>query len=105
MKLVIIFLFSFGYFFSIPNAEKGHLLTDSTEKEVALEVLVKKCNVCHIDQKRNRIFTLDNMNKYAKRINKTVFIKKRMPPENSVITLTEEDKITLKNWLDLELKK
>ena len=105
MKLVIIFLFSFGYFFSIPNAEKGHLPTDPTEQEAALEVLVKKCNACHQTQKSNRVFTLDNMKKYAKRINKTVFIKKRMPPENAIITLTEEDKITLKNWLDVELKK
>ena len=105
MKLIIFCLISLGYFFSISNNNKIQSSNDPTEKEAALEVLVKKCNVCHIDQKRNRVFTNDNMKKYAKRINKTVFVKKRMPPENSVITLTEEDRITLKNWLDVELKK
>ena len=105
MKIIIISLITVGYFFSIPNQEKAKSSAEDIEKKAAFEVLVKKCNSCHIDQKRNRVFTLDNINKYAKRINKTVFVKKRMPPKNSVITLTEEDKNILKKWLDIELGK
>jgi Predicted membrane protein len=105
MKLIIVTLFSLGYFFSIPNQSNIQSNIVSDEKQAAFEVLVKKCNVCHFEQKRNRIFTLENMDKYAKKINKSVFVRKRMPPKNAVITLTEEDKIILKNWLEIELAK
>ena len=51
----------------------------SIVKIKAFGVLETKCNICHIKQNRKKIFTLENMNGFAPKIEEQVFIKKRMP--------------------------
>jgi len=68
------------------------------EKIKAYKILKAKCNVCHVKQNRKKIFTLDNMDIFAAKIHKQVFVKKRMP-KGKKIKLTNSDITTLKNWL------
>lgn len=67
-------------------------------KTKAFRILKTKCNVCHVKQNRKKVFTLDNMDFFAAKIHKQVFVKKRMP-KGKEITLTNSDYTTLKNWL------
>jgi len=82
----------------VPNFE------NSTEKIAAFSILQSKCNVCHVNRNRSKIFTLENMDGFAQKINKQVFIKKRMPKGNS-IKLSEEERVKLKNWLNTQIIK
>ncbi len=68
------------------------------KKAAALAVLRTKCNVCHKVQNRKKVFTPDNMNTLASKINEQVFIKKRMP-RGKKIKLTQEEYNTLETWL------
>ena len=45
------------------------------------------------------VFTLDNMDELAPKINQQVFIRKRMPKGNKV-TLTANDRAQLKKWVE-----
>lgn len=75
------------------------VVAQSTENQIqAFKVLEKKCNTCHQTDKPKQVYTLDNMNSLAKKINKQVFIKKRMPKGDD-IKLTEEEYEQLKSWL------
>ena len=65
----------------------------------ALQVLIRKCNFCHQTKNRRTVFTRANMKEMAPKINKQVFVKKRMP-KGKDNTLTEEESQTLKKWLD-----
>lgn len=67
-------------------------------KHEAFGILDNKCNVCHRKRNRSMVFSLDNMDKRAKKIHKQVFVKKRMP-KGKDITLTEEEYRTLRKWL------
>jgi len=69
----------------------------------AFYVLRKKCNVCHLSQNPNKVFTLENMNGFSMKIYRQVFIWKRMPKGNE-IKLSLEEKEILKNWIN-SLKK
>lgn len=68
-------------------------------KELAFAVLEAKCNVCHIKRNPRKVFTSQNMERFASKINKQVFIKKRMP-KGKKIKLTEQDKAYLMKWLE-----
>lgn len=70
--------------------------------EKAFLILQTKCNDCHGQKKRNAVFTKENMNKFAKKINKQVFIKKRMP-KGDEIKLSEQELAVLKSWVDTAL--
>lgn len=70
-----------------------------TPKEQAFSILKTKCNVCHQNRNRRMVFTLDNMDDLAYKINQQVFIKKRMPKGNK-ITLTANERAQLKKWVD-----
>ncbi|MEZ5018283.1 MAG: hypothetical protein R2800_14585 [Flavipsychrobacter sp.] len=72
--------------------------TTGSPKLAALTVLRAKCNVCHKKQNKKKVFTLDNMNTLAPKINRQVFIKKRMP-KGKDITLTQQEYAILKTWL------
>jgi hypothetical protein len=72
--------------------------TLTTPKEEADVVLINKCNVCHIKINKHRLFTLNNMNAFAKDIDKQVFIKKRMP-KGFKMKLTPEDYIIQETWI------
>ena len=62
------------------------------------EILNSKCNVCHRWQNPFMVFKLKNMENRAKKINRMVFIERRMPKGNK-IKLTSEEYTRLKNWL------
>lgn len=68
------------------------------KKFAAFQVLNTKCNICHRKQNKKKVFTLDNMETFANKINTQVFIRKRMPKGNKV-KLTSQESTTLKNWL------
>ena len=68
------------------------------EKDSALIVLKEKCNICHKVEKPETIFTGLNMNMWAKKINRQVFIFKIMPKGEEIV-LTEEERVKLKTWI------
>ncbi|MGN7818977.1 hypothetical protein HGH92_02110 [Chitinophaga varians] len=72
------------------------------DKEKALLVLQTKCNICHVRNNPFRIFKERNMERNAKDIYKQVFVKGRMPLGNEV-KLTEEERETLKKWLEANI--
>ncbi|MBR9921089.1 MAG: hypothetical protein GYB31_09640 [Bacteroidetes bacterium] len=72
--------------------------SDPGLKELAFKVLEEKCNACHQTDLPNKVFTLENMDGFAKKIYKQVFKRKRMPKGNEVV-LTEKEKNHLLNWL------
>ena len=67
-------------------------------KVASFSILKAKCNVCHVKQHPRKVFTLDNMEELAPKIYKQVFVKKRMPKGKN-ITLTQEERQTLKQWI------
>lgn len=71
---------------------------DGETKDKALSILQAKCNVCHIRQNPFRVFSRNNMNRNAANIYEQVFVKGRMPRGNE-ISLSEEERQTLKSWL------
>ncbi len=64
----------------------------------ALEVLQTKCNVCHVRQNPCKVFTRENMDGFAPKIHRQVFIKKRMP-RGRKIKLTAEEYQILLTWI------
>lgn len=70
----------------------------SIVKKTAFEILKTKCNICHIKQNRKKIFSLENMNVFASKIEEQVFVKKRMP-RGKKIQLNEEEYAQLYIWI------
>ncbi len=64
----------------------------------AFAILVNKCNDCHKKEKPQAVFTSENMDDYARKINRQVFVFKRMPQGKDIV-LTKEEKQTLKSWI------
>lgn len=77
--------------------EVNHSNADNI-KEQAFEILKTKCNVCHKKKNKRMVFTLKNMNRRAKKINRQVFKWKRMP-KGDEIKLTKEEYTILKTWI------
>ncbi len=67
-------------------------------EERAFTVLTNKCNVCHENRNRRRVFTENNMNGWSSDVYKQVFIKKRMP-KGKKIKLTSEEYQDLLTWI------
>lgn len=67
-------------------------------KSRALIVLQNKCNVCHLKKNKSVIFDANNMVKKARKIQKMVFEKKKMPKDD--VTLTTQERKDLRLWLD-----
>ena len=103
MKYIIFFLLGINTFGSIPKSYSTKVHSSSIEQNEAFKVLTQKCNVCHTDKNPSKVFTLENMNGFARKINRQLFVWKRMPKGNE-ITLSNQEKETLKNWLNIELK-
>ncbi|MBC9912991.1 hypothetical protein [Chitinophaga varians] len=83
----------------------AHVATAGTPEEdkgKALLVLQTKCNICHVRNNPFRIFKERNMERNAKDIYKQVFVKGRMPLGNEV-KLTEDERETLKKWLEANI--
>ena len=71
------------------------------QKMAAFEVLKTRCNTCHITQNPAKVFTLENMDGFAKRINRQVFFFKRMPKgRDRRKEMKPEEYQTLKNWIN-----
>lgn len=70
----------------------------------AFAVLSTKCNVCHSTQNPKRVFTLGNMNGFAKKINRQVFVWKRMP-KGKARKLSAQESLQLKKWIRDQLER
>jgi uncharacterized membrane protein len=83
----------------LPAQSETLSLSRETVKLTALKVLETHCNDCHATQ-RNTIFTLENMDKKAKKINRQVFITRRMPKgKPNRDRMTTEEMNALKTWI------
>jgi len=69
-----------------------------TLKDSAYVVLNEKCNVCHRIEKPETVFDRTNMDRWSRKINRQVFIFKIMP-KGEEVTLTEKEKVVLKEWI------
>ncbi|MFK8005373.1 MAG: hypothetical protein AB8H03_03340 [Saprospiraceae bacterium] len=104
MKFIILsFIVSSTFFLpqkkeSTPVKETITINENDSLKLNAFEILKTKCNVCHQRRNRKRVFTLDNMNGFGKKIYKQVFKWKRMP-KGRKIKLTKKEYDQLSNWL------
>ncbi len=103
MKYLLLFLISIGTLASIPKNQDAVVPIVLEKQKAAFEILSKKCNVCHRSKNQSKVFILENMNRFARRINRQVFVWKRMPKGNE-ITLSDKEKKTLKIWIN-SLKK
>jgi len=96
-QVILLFLFS-GFFWSTKETPSNSASNRETQ-QAAFNVLQAKCNVCHRTENPGRIFTEKNMDKLVKKINRQVFVWKRMPKGNE-IQLTIEEKESLENWIE-----
>ena len=89
-------------FFNEPNTSEVQLrqplaVHDDVSTR-ALQVLQTKCNVCHLRQNPRKVFTRENMDSFAPKIHRQVFVKKRMP-KGKKIKLTAEEYQILSTWI------
>lgn len=101
----IILLFILSSTFLLPQKKKFNtskevvgLVKNDSLKLDAFEILKTKCNVCHQKRNRKRVFTVDNMNDFGKKIYQQVFKWKRMP-KGRKIKLTKKEYDQLRHWL------
>ena len=103
--LIILLLFSALVFCQgLHSNAAPAAINELSEKQKALIVLKKKCNACHLKDKPTIVFALSNMNRYAKKIKKQVFIRKKMPKGNKH-NLTAKEKQDLKTWVYKQTRK
>ncbi|MFT4758417.1 MAG: putative membrane protein [Paraglaciecola sp.] len=70
---------------------------NSSNNPPVLTILEEKCNVCH-QKKKSVVFTEGNMETWAAKIHKQVFVKNRMP-KGKKFPLTIEEYDILESWL------
>lgn len=80
------------------SAESMYTVVKDSTQQRAYEILINKCNVCHANRNRRRVFTEDNMSPWANDVYKQVFIKKRMP-KGKKIKLTSKEYQDLLTWI------
>jgi len=108
MKQILIIIIA-AYFsvitdiISTTKLKPNYTIPISIPKQEAFTVLEIQCNTCHRDQNPSKVFTPDNMNGFAKKIKRQVFVWKRMPKGKNN-NLSEEEKQILKTWLNHQLK-
>jgi len=66
--------------------------------KMVLRILEEKCNVCHQTKNPSKIFTKVNIRHNAKKINRQVFVWRRMP-KGKEIKLTDQEEQILKTWI------
>lgn len=76
---------------------------DDKLREQAFAILTLKCNICHREKNRRMVFTLENMDGRAQKINRQVFKWKRMP-KGKDIKLTKEESTQLKTWINAAIQ-
>lgn len=93
-----LFLSVWGFNFQISNVVVSEV---DQQKMTAFEVLKTRCNTCHITENPAKVFTLENMDGLAKRINRQVFFFKRMPKgRDRRKEMKPEEYQTLKDWIN-----
>jgi len=95
--ITIVLLVGLLHFICSVSGVESNLKTPDFKYKV-YNVLEQKCNICHKNENPKRIFTLQNMDKYARKINRQVFVWKRMPKGNK-IKLTPSEKEIIRNWI------
>ena len=100
--IIVVFLI----FSSLSNSYSQEIISKpNVLADKAFIVLEKKCNTCHLERDPNKLFTKENMTKNFKKINRQVFIWKRMP-QGEDHDLTEIEASDLNAWiLNLKSKK
>ncbi|MEM9674433.1 MAG: hypothetical protein AAF992_17705 [Bacteroidota bacterium] len=91
----------FSAFASLAQSEataEHYPFPTSDLQQTALKVLQTKCNVCHVRQNPRKVFTRENMDGFAPKIHRQVFIKKRMP-RGRKIKLTNDEYQILLTWI------
>ncbi|MFX0557753.1 hypothetical protein ACOCEA_13220 [Maribacter sp. CXY002] len=76
----------------------GEVQALKNPKEQAFQILENKCNVCHKQRNKRRVFTPENMNTWVNDIYRQVYIKKRMP-KGKKIKLTSNEYQDLLTWI------
>lgn len=76
----------------------GQCVFGQDVKVNAFKILEEKCNTCHLEERKESIFTFENMDKSARKINRQVFIFKMMPKGDEV-KLSDKEKSELKAWI------
>lgn len=100
--LICTFLFSANANDSIKNPKPHYALEKESNDELkalAFEVLKRKCNACHRKQNPFFIFNIKNMDRRAAKIQRMVYVEKRMPKGDDY-NLTDEESHILKRWLN-----
>ncbi|BFP42543.1 hypothetical protein FGF1_33880 [Flavobacteriaceae bacterium GF1] len=82
----------------VRNSEYVSIALAERSKERAFQILENKCNVCHERRNRRRVFTMGNMDSWAEKVYKQVFVKKRMPKGKN-IKLTSNEYQDLLTWI------
>ena len=100
MALISLTAFAPSSFTPVKKFSKSIDLDEDLKAE-ALAILETKCNTCHRKQNPFMVFNQKNMVKRAPRIYKAVFVDRRMPKGDKV-RLSEEEAVTLKNWLSTQ---
>jgi uncharacterized membrane protein len=102
--LLISLLFSVLFTFEDVSAQESNNQSRLLEsvlntKERAFTILEAKCNACHKEENKQRVFTMDNMDGYSKKIDRQVFKWERMP-KGDEIKLTSTEYSDLKRWIE-----
>ncbi|WP_436517071.1 hypothetical protein [Ekhidna sp. To15] len=82
-----------------PTAISQQKVRISPSKKEVLTILKTKCNSCHRSKNPFMVFNERNMVKRSSKIEKQVFILKRMPKEGG-LPLTVNDSAVLKAWIE-----
>ncbi|MBN4062289.1 hypothetical protein JYU20_03735 [Bacteroidales bacterium AH-315-I05] len=85
----------------IAKTEHSEFNQGPNPKLNAYKILQAKCNVCHLAKNPRKVFTIYNMDLLAPKIQKQVFVKKRMPKGNE-IRLTQSEYDVLEKWLETQ---
>jgi len=102
--LILTCILSIGNLSEDDQLNKMNTANISLEQTMAFEVLKNRCNYCHVTQNPSKVFTLENMNDFTKRINRQVFVWKRMPKgKDNNLDATEKE--ILSTWIEEQLNK
>jgi len=102
LSISIILCLSLQFTSLVSQASHSVSSDEAIIKANALEVLQVKCNACHKVQHPSKYFELENMNGFAKKIQRQVFLWKRMP-KGKEYTLLDFQKETLITWINNQL--
>jgi len=98
MRYLIIVFISVGFQLAGQNDHGKTHVKNLNLKVPTFQILKQKCNACHKADSPEYVFTQENMETFARKINRQVFVWKRMP-KGKDIKLTKAEKVILKEWI------